>query len=348
MVRRRALPLLALAAVAWAFSAAAAGARLVTGPLIPLARGHLQVSLGDPPQWLPVSGRPLDLTLFSGRPSGRDSGALNAYLALQRPTRSCAPSAKRGHYTREIKSFYAGANQLAREQSPFAPSGGAAAGDYAATLSGIVVGQRGTTRVCVWLARVASQRGLAAVQDVPLLNGVFAASVSALPTAFGAARPSAYTLNAVQVARGFGYTAVTSSCGRQYTDARRSAADGELATESISFGSSACAGDGTQFTFTTPSGRTFGALGYTVSQAQTAPPQVASLGACELDGLTVSSPTSASEYVQAVGCEVGRLLVSPYQRGVPRGAVLEAQVDGGVAALAPRGTAVDLVLNGRG
>ena len=326
---------------------AAAHARLRTLPLLPLARGQLLVSLGDPPQWLPEARVPLSLTIFSGRPRRGAASTLNAYVALQAAGRSCAasPRADRTQLL-VVPHLYTALHRVAGGGSPFAPDGGAQAGDYAATLPGVVVRQAGSVRSCVWLAGKPSQRGLAADQDITLLNGLFAASVSAVPSAAETANRS-YTLNAINVGGPLGIAASTDDCGTRYLDGARTVADGEVATESFAFGPSSCPSDGSRFSFSAAGVRSLGTLTYTLAQATAAPPEVSSLGACELDGVTVTPLTEADQYVQDVGCSVGRLLVAPHQAGLPRGAVLEAQVDGGLADIAPRGTAVDLVLNGR-
>jgi hypothetical protein len=344
MMLRRCAALLALLGC-W-IAAAPAEAQPTLGPLLPLARGQLLVSLGDPPEWLPESGAPETLTLFSGRPRGR-TGGLNAYLAIQGTGSRCARSATAGHSHLILPRYYAATNLVSRRRSPFAPNGGAVSGDYAAAIPGVVVRRAGTARICVWLARAAGQRVSAVSQDVRLLNGLFAASVSAIPSAAPNSAGRFYTLNAIDVGRSFDYGASTTSCGGVADDGPRTADAGELATESITYSAAPCAGDGSEFTFTTAGGGPLGSLSYAVSQALTTPPQVTSIGACELDAVTVVPLAQATGYVQAVGCRVGRLLLSPYSRTAPRGAVLQAQVNGGVASIAPRGTAVDLVLNGR-
>ena len=346
MIRRRALGLLGVALAIAATAAGAAGAQLATHPLMPLSRGQLLVSLGDPPDWLPESGTPETLTLFAGRPALRHTAGINAYIAVQRAGSRCAPTAHRGHAHLVLPDLYARGNQLTRT-SPFTPGGGAERGDDAASLSGVVVHQARVARFCIWLARSPTERGPVARQDVPLLNGLFAASVSAIPSASKSAGGRYYTMNAIAVGRSLVYGASTSTCGGVSDDGPRTTAAGELATESISYGSNPCAGDGSTFSFTTAAGRSLGSLSYPVADALTAPPLVASRGGCELDALTVVPLAAAQSYLPAVGCRVGRLLLSPLSRAEPRGAVLEAQVDGGVASVAPRGTAVDLVLNGR-
>lgn len=324
------------------------GPRLDTLPLLPLTRGQLLVSLGDPPQWLPEAGVPIGLTVFSGAPRHAHAAALNAYIALQAPTKECAatPRADRPGRLLEVPHLYE-AGHLLSATSPFTPGGGAEAGDYAATLSGVVIHQSGSVRACVWLARKTTQRGLAAVQNIQLLNGLFAASVSAVPSASPTHGDQTYTMNAISVGGPLTVSAATSQCGTRSSDPPQTVADGEVASESFAYGKASCPTDGSTFKFSAPNQRSLGTLTYTLAQASAAPPEVSSLGACELDALTVTTLAAAEQYLEDVGCRVGRLLVSPRQTGVPRGSVLEAQVDGGVAEIAPRGTAVDLVLNGR-
>jgi hypothetical protein len=313
--------------------------------LLPLARGHLLVSIGAPPQWLPESGVSTSLTLFSGMPAGRGAARDTAYVALQNAGRRCAPTPVKDRVTPlTIPAYYASANLISsQKRSPFA---GAPRGDYAVTLPSIVIEQRGRLRVCVWLAQRPKARGLVLSQRIRLLNGMFAASVSAVPSA-STGIGADYTLDAIDVGRTFSYAATTLQCGIHYADASGSVADGQLATESIAFETNPCAGDGSTFAFTLAGGRPLATLAYTEAQAVAAPPQVASIGACELDPVALTPLASALAYVQAVGCSVRRLLVAPYDAGLPRGAVIEAQVDGGLAEVAPRGTAIDLELNGR-
>jgi hypothetical protein len=313
--------------------------------LLPLARGRLLVSIGTPPQWLPESGVSTSLTLFSGGPANRDAASDTAYIALQNAGRRCAATPAKDRVTLlTIPVYYASANLISSQRrSPFA---GAPSGDYAVTLPSIVIHQHGRLRVCVWLAQRPTARGLVLSQRIRLLNGVFAASVSAVPSA-STGVGATYTLDAVDVGRTFNYAATTVQCGTHYADASGSVADGQLATESIAFETNPCAGDGTTFAFTLAGGQPLATLSYTEAQAVAAPPQIASIGACELDPVDLTSLASATAYVEAVGCSVRRLLVAPYNAGLPRGAVIEAQVDGGLAQVAPRGTAVDLELNGR-
>lgn len=344
MARRRALSLLALVVACLAAVPAGASA-IATHSLLPLGRGHLQVLLGDLSEWRPVSGQPLSLTVFSGRPRAHDAAALNAYVALRSTARSCTASAAAAHARplHPLGHLYS-RSHLVNRGSVFAPNGGTR-GVYAVSQPRVLVRTSRMVRVCVWLARTPRQRGLALTQDVPLLNGLFAASVSALPSA-AAGAGQAYTLDAVDVARSFRFTVTSTRCGTAAGDGTTTVGDGTLGTETVSF-SGACPSDGSLFSFSTPFGRSLGSISYGVAQALAAPPQVAALGGCELNPLAVVPLGTALQYVAAVGCTVRRVLVAPFQRGLPRGAVLEAQIDGGTAEAAPRGTAVDLVVNGR-
>jgi hypothetical protein len=341
---RRLVAVLAVLGLVPALPAAAAPR---TQPLLPLARGQVDVSLGTPPEWRPESGRPLTLTLFAGRPAASSAAARrdNGYVALQPVARGCARSAAADGIRplHVIRALYSGGRLISVRGSLFAPAGGAAPGDYEADLPGVVVRQHGAVRVCVWIARSPRRGGLAGRQDLPLLDGLFAASVAVLPG--GPARE--YSLSAVDVGREFRYTTVTHACGRTTTEAPLGVEDGGLGAESVSYSARACPGDGSVFSFTS-GGRSLGSLTYTVQQAAAAPPAIAALGGCELGPVDGAPPEFAIRYVQAAGCTVARVLTQPYSPDVPRGHVVEAQVDGGVAEVAPSATAVDLVVNGRG
>jgi hypothetical protein len=331
-------------------TASAAAAQVKTTALLPLARGHFQVSLGDSPQWLPVSGQELTLTLFSGRP--RVGSADAAFIGLQSARHGCAATPAKVRPLYEIPHYYESAHLLARQSSPFAPDGGTAAGDYQASVNGITVHQSGSVRVCVWLSTSSRShaRDLAATLTLPLLNSTFAASVSNLPQASGSNSLSdsgGYTLDAFSGADSFSYSAATTNCGTTANDPSQSADGGDLATETISLSPSPCAGDGTRFTFRRAGGGMLGTFDYTVAEATAAPLVVGHLGACELDPVSGVPVSVAAQYVVADGCRVAEEQVSPYRSGTPHGTVLEAAVDGGVADLAPRGTAVDLIINGR-
>jgi hypothetical protein len=356
--RRRALILLAAVLAAGA-AAAARGATTHSGraiparpasahllPLLPLARGQLIVSLGAPPQWLPVAGRPLTVTLFSGRPALRRPAGVNAYISFQRTGRRCPASPAADRRNELVIPGYYARSHLVTATSSFAPGGGARAGDYEYGIPGVTVHQSGATRACVWLASKPTQHTRAHVQDIPLLNGLFAASVSNVPS--DAPRSgTVYNVSAVDVARRFRYAISTENCGTTYHDGPHTVADGTIATAAITFGKVPCEGDGSTFTFTATSGRSLGTLTYTAADAVAVPAAVAVLGGCELDPVTVTTLADAEQYLAADGCQIGRVLVAPFQRGIRRGAVVEAQVDGGIASVAPRGTKVDLVLNGR-
>lgn len=239
-----------------------------------------------------------------------------------------------------IDTPYVAANLIAHERG--SPWAGAAAGDYAIAIPKLTIDQSGQVRVCVWLARKPRARGLALNQKVRLLNGLFAASVSTLASPAG----GAYTLDAIDVGRVFRYSIATLNCGDHYADASSAVADGQLATDSIAIETNPCAGDGSVYTFTASTGSPIGTLGYSIAQAVSPQPVVATFGACELDPVDGNSVNVAELYVQAVGCRVAHLVVGPYSASLPRGAVIEAQVDGGLAEVAPRRTAIDLEING--
>lgn len=315
-------------------------------PLLPFAPGQLVVSLGNPPSWQPVAGQPLTMTLFSGRPVSRRASRQNAYVGFQSAARRCpaTPAGEHAHLL-SIDRYYKSENRVTGS-SPFTPGGGAAAGDYQASIPGVVIHGARTIRACIWLSSSTRRRAPATVQDIPLLTGMFAASVSNVPSAIsGAGR--AYTLNAVHVAKQFSYSVTTRECGARYRTATKRVAPGTLATESVSFLASPCTGDASQVNFTAAAGGSLGALSYTPAQATSTPPTVAAVGACELDPVTATKLSDAVSYVQSDGCLVGNILAAPFRSGIPRGAVVEAQVDGGIAEIAPKGTVVDLVLNGR-
>ncbi len=331
-----------------AAAAPAAHATIKTSSLEPLARGQLQLSLGTPPQWLPVSGTPLTATLFSGAAKIHSTTAA-AFLAFQRSSKRCAATPDADKETlHEIPDYYVSAHLLSRQSSPFAPNGGTTPGTYAASVGDVVIDVRGSSaRACIWMtADVKSKRrDLVSSATVPLLNATFAASVSDLPQYNGSTlvNTGAYTVNAIAGGRSVTTRAVTTECGTTTTDTQTAAA-GEPATETIALAATPCAGDHTKFGF---SGG-FGSLNYTALEAQLTPPAVARTGGCELDPVTGTSVPLAVDYVLADGCSVGQILVSPYRAGIARGAVIEAEVDGGVAELAPRSTKVALVTNGRG
>ena len=165
------------------------------------------------------------------------------------------------------------------------------------------------------------------------------------PPKFGSGSEKAYTLDAVDVGRGFSYRTRTASCASTRSDRSRAVAADALVSDSISFLGAACPND--QSTFTFAAGATsIGSLTYSEAEATASPPYVASLGGCELDPITGTALASAERYITADGCVDGRVLTAPFQAGIERGAVLEAQVDGGIAEAAPQGTAIDFVING--
>jgi hypothetical protein len=327
-----------------------------TLPLLPLARGQLLVSIGDPPacqllvsigdppSWQPVTGTPVTVTLLSGGPAVRKTAGLNAYVGFQSTGRSC-PDAARGDRGTLVTmlDFYAPTN-LVLAGSPFAPTGGAH-GDYAVSIPQVVLSGHRRIRACIWMARSERRRSRPVSQDIPVLNGLLAASVSNVPSA-GGGTGAAYTLNAFGVGVGFSYSIATVQCSVVSPGQVVHVAPGTAASAAVSLLRLPCATDASRFTISSAGG-IVGALEYPASDARSSPPGVVSLGGCELDPVTATTPTAAIAYVQADGCSVARLLLSPYQPGLPAGDVLEAQVDGGIAEAAPLGTPVDLVLNGR-
>jgi hypothetical protein len=207
------------------------------------------------------------------------------------------------------------------------------------------VAQRGQARACVWLASAPRTNTRPVVQEIPLLNGLFAASVAALPDG-QAGPPTSYSVDAVDVLRPFSYGVATTVCGATTSDPRQHVAVGEPASDSVTIGSGNCPADASTFSFFAAGGRSLGRLTYTLADASASPPIVAHAGACDLNGAAATTLPAAEAYVGAVGCRVGRLLRAPYDKTLPRGYVTEAQVDGGIAQIAPPGTKVDLVLDG--
>jgi len=320
-------------AVAVGLVAVLASAGLAPQATAGASAARVEVSIGPPGVWLPIGGRPTTLTLLAKPPAAASRRALNAYVTLQSPERACAASAS-GDRVRPVHTIPA----------LFAPArrDGAA---YLAALAGIVVRQRRETRACVWIARSPRARGLAVSETIPLLNGLFAASVTSLPTAGGGSR--LYTLDATAATTAFSFATLTTRCGHVYADPQSRVAPGELATESVAFGAGSCAGDGSRFSFASAAGASLGTLTFTVAQALAHPIAIAAVGGCELDPLADLSLATAEAYVTADGCRPGRLLSAPFDPALARRAVLEAQIDGALAELAPAGTAVDLLLNGR-
>jgi hypothetical protein len=314
-----------------------------TLPLLPLARGQVRVLLGDSPYWLPVSGRATQLSLLAGPARGGQRG-LNAYVALQSDAQRCAASARSDRGAKLTFAAFFSGRSLLPAQSPLAPDGGAERGVYAATAS-TTVRQRGQVRACIWIARKPTARTRPIIQEIPLLNGLFAASVAALPGGHRGA-PSSYSADGVYVLKPFSYDVATTVCGTTTTDPRQSVAAGAQASELVAIGSGDCATDASTFSFFGAGGRSLGQLSYTVAQASARPFVVAHLGACDLNGAAATTLAAAESYIGAVGCRVGRILRSPYDKALARGAVAEVQVDGGIAQIAPLGTTVDLVVDG--
>jgi hypothetical protein len=332
-----------LLALALALPLGTAGSALArTLPLLPLAHGQVRVLLGDSPYWLPVSGA-TGLSLLAGSPRGSGSG-LNAYIALQSDAQPCARSANADHGRKlTFNGFFSARFRLPR-LSPLAPTGGAQRGVYMAQAS-TTVAQHGRVRACIWIAPQPTSNARPAVQEIPLLNGLFAASVAALPDG-QAGPPSSYSVDAVDVLKPFSYRVSTTVCGTTTSDPRQSVAAGDQASASVTIGSGNCPADASTFSFSAARGRSLGKLIYTVADAGASPLVVAHLGACDLNGAAPTTQAAAKAYVAAVGCRVGRLLRAPRDKSLPRGYVSEVQVDGGIAQIAPRGTKVDLVING--
>ena len=309
--------------------------------LLALKRGQTVILLGPYGQWLPESGVPTTLTLLSGPPRAPNAAGETAYVALQRGAAACP---RRAPATAQLfPAYYVNAHLISRH--PGSPFSGAQPGDYAATINRLTVTQTGSTRACVWVGVTALNARLVHTQLIPLLNGLFAASVSTLASA-GSTAAHAYTLDAVDVGTPFSYAVTTGQCSSQYQDASGKVPDGELATESITLTAHPCPTDGSQFSFSSATGTAIGVLDYTVAQATASPPVVAALGGCEFDPVADTTVAEATAYVTAVGCTVHRLIAAPYQRGFAHGAVLGAQVDGGNAEVAPHGMAINLLLNG--
>ncbi len=351
---------------------AVAGARtnrhVKTVALLSLPRGGFEVSLGDPPEWLPLSNTPQTLTLIAGAPARAGYAADNAYVGFTGRASACAATpADSGSPYSTIAHFFSAAHS-GTHAGMFAPNGGVPKSSYIASVAAVVVHQTSAARACIWLARNigASQtvttekpgkagkpgkkkhkikrapRSLVASVPVPLLNHTFAASVSDL----SGATPGndGYAMYAIDGAHSFRYGVSTLQCGRRSSDGLTTIAAATPASESISLSASPCSTDASTFTFR-------GAdinhtLGFPIADATANPPRVLKLGGCELDPLTGATLSVAEAYLSAVGCRVGQIEVTPYVKTLTRGAVAWASVDGGVAELAPAGTRVDLVLNG--
>jgi hypothetical protein len=351
---------------------AAAGAhtsrQVKTAPILSLAPGALEISLGEAPAWLPLSHTAQTLTLISGAPTVAHPGRDNAYVGFVAANATCAPnpSASRRPYY-ELPDFYAAADSAATHAGVFAPDGGAPATTYLASIHDVVITQSTGVRACIWLApgdgavvtpkpthtskhkhkrrrkKLRPVRSLAATQLVPLLNNTFAASVSNL----SGATPGngGYTMYAMDGGRPFSFRVSTSQCGRTSNDPSQAVPAGTPASETVSISTSPCTMDESTFTFT--GGGESRAILYPITDALAAPAVSLGLSGCELDPLTGVTLTAAEQYLTSVGCTLGQVEVTPYVRTLPRGAVSWASVDGGVAELAPAQTVVDLVLNGK-
>jgi hypothetical protein len=311
-------------------------------PLLALHRGQVVVLIGQQPQWLPVSGRPTELTLLAGPPAP-GAGRLAAYVAVQPAARSCAASASADHGQKvSFPRFFAAAN-LVQPGDPLAPSGGSAHGVRAA-VAAITLHQPAAAQACVWIASRPSATARPIAQPITMLNGLFAASVTAAPTA-GAGLSHAYSLAAIDVGRAFSYGVSRIVCGRNAIDPAQRVAAAIEATADFSVGTADCPDDETTFSFTAGGG-SLGTLTYPLVGVVANPPVVARLGGCELGQAAGMTVPGAEAYLLADGCSVGRVLTAPYDGALPRGAVAMFQVDGGVAEVAPAGTAVDIIRNG--
>jgi hypothetical protein len=312
--------------------------------LLPLAPGQLTVLLGQSGEWQPQSGTPLTLTLLAGPSRARKPLTLSAYVALQPAGKACGRSPKADHEPLlDLGTIYSPQTLVNGQGSPLAPSGGADPQVHATAVPGVIVNASGTVRSCTWLDTSISKRAAATTQDIPLLNGTFAAAVWATREA-GA--PSGYTLDAMSVGNGFQYAVTSEFCGQTSTGTQSRVAAGQDASYQVSISSIDCPIDGTTFTFSGPGGSSLGSIPYTSVDAGTSPPRIGHAGGCDLNGVAGLSVSDARHYVSTVGCSVRRVLTAPFSSTAPRGAVTEAQVDGGIAAVAPAGTSVDLVVNG--
>jgi hypothetical protein len=244
----------------------------------------------------------------------------------------------------------------------FAPNRGAAASTHIESVSDVVVPERGKAHACIWLARTIGaalkpsahkgrrrkakvkppKRSLVATLTVPLLNNTFAASVSNLSGASGSA--AGVDMYAIDGGHAFRYSASSTQCDVTSADAATTVAAGTPGSESLSIGTSPCTSDATTFQFSAGGGtRT---LTYPIADAFSNPVTSVGTGACELDPLTGATLLNAEAYLTAVGCTVAAVQVTPVQKSLPRGEVSWASVDGGIAELAPKGSAVTLVVNG--
>lgn len=331
MVRKGIAAVIATALAA-ALGAAPASA-LRDAPAFPLAPGQIAVALGPSPgQWQPQAGPPLALTLLAGPPRG-DGGAarrLTAFAAVQPGSRPCAASARSDQGALLAFPDFYGPGRAVTAGSALAST---AEARYAASADAGVLSGRAPVRTCVWLARSAAARARPASELLPLLNGLFAAAV--WPTQGG------YAFDAAAVGVPFAYSITSNVCGLKRTESagRGASADGIAGT--VSVGSLDCPGDAWRFSFSAAGGSPFGLIDYTDAESLVRPAAYGHLGGCDLTGVQGLSVASARRYVAAIGCRVANVL-----RSSAGASVGEAEVDGGDAALAPAGTAVDLVADG--
>ncbi len=345
----------ALVVVLGAVAGAHTTRHVKTEPLLALTRGSFEISLGDAPAWMPLSGTPQTLTLIGGAPARASFSTDNAYVGFTGRGARCAatPAASKATYS-TLANFFSSAHTGAHA-GVFAPDGGAPKSSYIDSVAKVVVHQSSAARVCIWLAKDAGPTGatkrskhkkpvprsLVASIVVPLLNRTFAASVSNL----AGATPGngGYSMYAIDGGHAFRYRVDTVQCGAKSSDAATISA-GTPASESIAISVAPCTGDESSFTF---SGRDVNArLSYRIADVTASPAVTVKVGGCELDPVTGTTLTAAESYLTAVGCRLGKIEITPYQKTLTRGDVAWAAVDGGVAELAPAGTTVDLVVNG--
>ncbi|WP_249012360.1 hypothetical protein [Conexibacter sp. DBS9H8] len=331
--------------------------------LLSLSPGHFSVSVGPAaPEWLPVSGRPETLTLIAGRPRSRGAAGANAYVGVISAGGHCGATPAASHRPFLTFGAFFSAADSARQVTPFTPDGGGAGGTFLASGSGVRLPAGPAARACIWLGSspgtapasthrhrhhrspVRAGARLVASPLIPVLNGVFAASVSNL-TGAGAGH-GGLMMTAISGGHRFTYTTTRLACGSTSTEPPTAVPAGTPASETISLSPSPCTSDATTFRFSVP-GLGARTLTYPVTDALANPPVSVVTGGCELDPLTGVTVSAALAYLAADGCRLSGLQVSPFQRPLGRGTVAWAAVDGGVAELAPSGTAVTLVLNGR-
>jgi hypothetical protein len=350
-----------------------------TVALLSLSRGSFEISLGDPPQWLPLSGTPQTLTLLAGSPTRPGYALANAYVGFVSAKAGCAATPADSGVSYTTLNHYFSSAHTGAHAGMFAPNGGAVASSYIASVPNVVIHQSGSVRACVWVAsnigatqtiqvitrvkvitkgkkgkkvkkfkqvityrQQRAPRSLATSLLLPLLNRTFAASVSNLSGATPGS--GGFTMYAIDGAHPFRYKVATLQCSRSSADGAATIAPGTPASESISISASPCSTDASTFTFSGADIRR--ALSFPIADALTSPALTVRLGGCELDPLTGATLTAAEQYLSADGCKLGQIEVSPYEKSLVRGSVAWAAIDGGVAELAPTGTTVDLVLNG--